>query len=118
MKDSIKRKIRDCVKHLHHHDWLEERAKIKAQIDKLKDGNTIYVHCDSTDCDHCRVSSAELLQASVMHYVRWENYKHEYAEGYTSTSIMSRDQYIDFQPEWRDYAAEAHEDGHPHVIYR
>ena len=66
----------------------------------------IAVYFWSRDCDMAEASYARLLPASVLHYLKAECDLYDNAEGACSMHIMTEADYLDFQPTFRDRAAE------------
>lgn len=97
-------------------DSLKIKARIRASIDRNQVKGTVFVMIDSTDCDHCRSTSITVIQAGVMSFQALENHVYNNAEGATSVCIISPAEAGEFKPSFRDYIAEAHEDGHPHSV--
>lgn len=97
-------------------DSLAAKAQIKRKIDENAVNGTVFVEIDSTDCDHCRSTSITGIKASVMAFNALCDYVYEGAEGSTYITIVSPEEAADFKPSFRDYIAEAYEDGHPYSV--
>lgn len=94
--------------------------KWRERLDWLRwavDPRPVYYVVDSTDCDHARSTSAR--RASCGHqYRKARERTYDDAEGITHIWRVSKAEYQRFEPEHRDLALEAFEDGHPHLIRR
>jgi hypothetical protein len=113
-----KKTLRNWYRMIHntgygHSDSLKIKARIRESIDKNQVNGTVFVMIDSTDCDHCRSTSLTEIKAGVMSFQALENHVYENAEGSTYLSILSPAEAKEFNPSFRDYIAEAYEDGHP-----
>ncbi len=86
--------------------WLPRLARMANPL-------PVYWGVDSRDCDHVRGTSAH-RSSTGWRYLKELDAVYDGAEGPTSTWRMSRKEYEQFRGSWRDYGAEAHEDGHRH----
>jgi len=99
-------------------DLINERAKLKAQLDEVEYNGVIGVCESSMDCDCVKGGSARRRPRLTLieEWKRNEDYYH-YLEGpgsmwYCDPREIKRDE------SWsRDLIMEAFEDGHPHVVY-
>ena len=98
-------------------DALVYKARVARKIEENRVGNELYVYVWSRDCDMCEGSSRYTIPASVLAYEKFCNDQYECAEGPMRINIMSRTEYDEFEPHFRDLALEAFENGHPHVVY-
>ena len=67
---------------------------------------SIAVHIWARDCDQMEVSYVQIMPATVQHYLKAESELHDNAEGPCSMSIMTEQEYNEFQPHRRDRRAE------------
>jgi len=67
---------------------------------------SIAVHIWARDCDQMEVSYTRIIDATVLAYLRAESELHDNAEGPCSMSIMTEQEYNEFQPHRRDRRAE------------
>lgn len=75
----------------------------------------VYFMVDSTDCDHCNVRYVERATCGY-EYLKIREHIFYWAEGPTSVVRVTRKDFKEFESSIRDYAAEAFENGHPHII--
>jgi len=75
----------------------------------------IYIEISETDCDHCRVTYARefFYKQEVQPYL---DDLYDHAEGPIGAWPISRKEYESYQPSFRDFVMEAHEDGHPYSV--
>lgn len=71
--------------------------------------------CWSRDCDMCEGTTRRLVKATVAAIESAMDRDFEWAEGPVRHWLERPS--VDFEPEFRDRAMEAYEDGHPHVIF-
>jgi hypothetical protein len=76
----------------------------------------VYWASSSMDCD-CVRSRWASKAANGWRYIRDIDSLYDHAEGPTSHWRITKRQYEEFESEWRDLGTEAHEDGHPHIVY-
>lgn len=76
----------------------------------------IYVIYGGMDCD-CVSYERSTTCANQADFEEWEDCMYEDAEGPVWARQVSKSEYDKHQPQSRDLALEAHEDGHPHVVY-
>lgn len=83
----------------------------------LRDGKC-YLSRFERDCDMMQSFSVRQCN-SLESAIRYRDSVYEGAEGPCSVRPLTREEYDEAKPceETRDLALEAHEDGHPHVIY-
>ena len=100
-------------------DPLLYRERLAQRIEEVRIPGTreMWVQEWGRDCDMCESSSIRRIPASVLAFERRERRVAEDAEGSWSFYPISPDFAADFTPRRRDLIAEAHEDGHPHVVY-
>ena len=78
--------------------------------------NTIYVVYGGMDCD-CVSFTDKTSFSTLLAYKVWEDRLYEEAEGPVWHHRCSKKAYDEFETESRDLALEAHENGHPWVVY-
>ena len=78
--------------------------------------NTIYVVYGGMDCDCVRFTDKTSF-STLLAYKVWEDRLYEEAEGPMWHHRCSKKAYDEFETESRDLALEAHENGHPWVVY-
>ena len=66
----------------------------------------IAVHIWARDCDQMEVSYTRIIGATVLAFLRAESELHDNAEGPCGMSIMTEQEYNDFEPSQRDRRAE------------
>jgi len=79
-------------------------------LDILAESGGIHVIKWSRDCD-CAESTSRHFFESRAEFEQWENSVYDWAEGPVSVKIVSRDEYEDFEPYFRDRVMEAYENG-------
>ena len=67
---------------------------------------SIAVHIWGRDCDQMEVSYTRIIGATVLAFLRAESELHDNAEGPCGMSIMTEQEYNDFEPSQRDRRAE------------
>jgi hypothetical protein len=99
-------------------DDLAGRARLSERIHSVARDGKVGVFVRSTDCDHCTATSLNIIPASVIRAERFERDVYRWAEGATYISYVDPKEEETFEASFRDGIAEAHEDGHPHVVYQ
>ena len=104
----IKRLLRMAEKHDTSNIALREAiAECKLEDPSyLPSKYSIAVHIWARDCDQMEVSYTRIIDATVLAYLRAESELHDNAEGPCSMSIMTEQEYNEFQPHRRDRRAE------------
>jgi len=100
------------------YDRAEVRSlALNSQIQACSVNGFISVMVDSTDCDMCRGADLSQVHANRADFDSFCDSVYMNAEGRTSISILTPEEAAEFESFHRDYAAEAFEDGHAHVVY-
>lgn len=96
-------------------DPLAGKQKVIDAINKHAVDGKVCVNERFMDCD-CAVGTGwTVIPATWVHYERCVNQIYENAEGPGSTWLSAPENKV--EPEFRDLALEAFENGHPHVVY-
>jgi len=101
-----KRRLRRTIDDRQRPDELVHRAELKVLLAKYQKDGLVAVYRWGRDCDQCESDDAELVPATVMAFTRVERRAYEYAEGPTTVSLMSFEDYDQFVPSFRDRRAE------------
>ena len=117
-KDILKKRVlASNRRHYYINDKLEQRAIIKIGLEKCTENNTVAIFEDGMDCDCVKYSRTYHKKSfSVMEYIRFKNETYESAEGPVSVGYGKPSKHP-IESHSRDLAAEAYENGHPHVVY-
>ena len=70
-----------------------------------------YFESFSRDCDLCESTRRHRFWCYWIGYRKLMSYSHEYTEGPFHFRQISRREYLDFRPHWRDRIGEAFDDG-------
>jgi len=92
----------------------EENKILHARL--KEEGCKVYASIWFRDCDMAEGSYAYEFD-SFEEFKEWEKREYESAEGPMSISLITKEQFDNFQSSSRDLVLEAFEDGHPHVVY-
>ena len=97
---------------------LARKQRLKDEIISSTENNEFALNISSTDCDHYHSVSSFTYNSDMplMEIFKRVEELYEYCEGPTNHWISKPSEKA--QEYSRDYALEAFEDGHPHVIYR
>jgi hypothetical protein len=96
--------------------FINQRAALKARIDRCAVNGKIWVSQAGRDCDGSQYQwRAYQIPATLLDYGKEEMRIYESADGPVSLCIHQADNLP--EPWSRDLALEAYEDGHSHVIY-
>ena len=107
----IKRMFRAQAQFEQRGDWLAKRALIAKDIHDLSFKGKVAVYEWSRDCDMCESDSMTRIPATLTHFRAFERSIYESAEGPVRIELMDNDDFIQFQPQFRDRAMEAYENG-------
>lgn len=115
LSDNQKRALKRAVKE-RNSLWLDKLAMYaedRREIDKYAVDGKVGISWQHIDCDMCRTTGVAVIPANVVHFKTWLTKFYDNAEGPTDWSITKpREQ----APTFRDLIAEAHENGHPHLV--
>ena len=97
---------------------LARKQRLKDEIISSTENNEFALNISSTDCDHYHSVSSYIYNSDtpLMEIFNTIEALYEHCEGPTNHWISKPSEKA--QDYSRDYALEAFEDGHPHVIYR
>jgi len=95
-------------------DPLVEKMEISTIIRKFEKDGKVRISDRFHDCDHAVSTCTRLVQATLVHVIAHMDDLYSNAEGCGSAWIHSPDDTCD--PDFRDLALEAFEDGHAHSI--
>lgn len=95
-------------------DPLVEKMEIALIIRKFQKDGKVRISDRFHDCDHAVSTCTRLVPATLVHVIATMDDLYSNAEGCGSAWIHSPDDTCD--PEFRDLALEAFEDGHAHAI--
>lgn len=112
---ALKEKIRHMLQSSDQ-DPLLARARLHDHIQGLAEDGRVGVITTSTDCDHCTTSHGAVVSAHALTLEKLEREALEWAEGPTSFRLVRPSFLDDFEPQFRDRIAEAHENGRPHCV--
>jgi len=100
------------------HDPLAYRAELASHIAECtNDWGYVGIVSSGRDCDHVySLTAREYKGMTVVKFCQMEDEMYRWAEGPCSMSICHVEDMP--EPEYRDYIAEAHEDGHPWSVAR
>ncbi len=104
VKRACRRIVRDSL--WDHRDPLTDRAEIKKQLDERGENGQVAIAVWSRDCDLAEGTSMHIIAANVPAFIVFEQNIHENAEGPVSITILTPEEAIDFEPTFRDRAAE------------
>ena len=95
---------------------INDRARIAAEISRVQIGGKVGLVRMGMDCDCTRYLRASIIDVPALFQFQVEQFKHEeWLDGPESTGFCCP---LDLPESFsRDLAAEAFEDGHPHVVY-
>ena len=96
----------------------EEREILRRRLEEVAVDGQVWVYRRSMDCD-CAVSEyVTRWPADLEGYVAAFEAVQDWAEGPETVAIITAAEAEEFGPRRsRDLALEAHENGHPHVVY-
>ncbi len=98
-------------------DYLAKREAEAMRIAALAEDGKIAIMVSGMDADCVKYSGrATVVPATFMHVRQYIDREYEYAEGVMSFSTQ-RPSKANVKWQSRDLAMEAHENGHPHVVY-
>ena len=99
-------------------DALKRRQELSELIASKEQQGLVAIVYGGRDCDMVQWDNrVAVVPATVTFIERWVDIYMEAAEGPQWWSIDSLSEVRDLEPSRRDLALEAHEDGHPHVVY-
>lgn len=99
-------------------DSLADRAALAGEIEHKASGGKVAMVESGMDCDCVQYSGRiRMVQAIVSAYVHAVNRAYADAEGPISIYMATPAEARAIRYSSRDLAAEAHEDGHPGVVY-
>ena len=119
-----RKKLRETVLKVHGYnifkdkvDPLEQRASLKAELEDCTENNIIAIFENGMDCDCVKYSRTYHKKAlGVMEYIKYRNDTQDWADGPVSVGYGKPSEHP-IESYSRDLAAEAYENGHPHVVY-
>ena len=122
MNKRIKKKIKTIAKRMitnRRNDRLKRREELAATIsEKASNRSHVAIVYGGRDCDMVQWrDEVALVPATVSHVEKWTDEYMAAAEGPQWWRVASTIEAALLRPSKRDLIAEAHEDGHPHVIY-
>tara|TARA_Y100000004_G_scaffold177603_1_gene219358 strand:+ start:1678 stop:2049 length:372 start_codon:yes stop_codon:yes gene_type:complete len=122
MNKRIKKKIKTLAKQMitnRRNDRLKRREELAATIsEKASYRSHVAIVYGGRDCDMVQWrDEVALVPATVSHVEQWTDKYMAGAEGPQWWRVASTIEAALLRPSKRDLIAEAHEDGHPHVIY-
>jgi len=91
------------------------RMHLHQAIKACDEQGKVAVIVTSRDCDMCEGTSRSLIAANVHAYDKFVNRQLDTAEGPMHFHLQAPSDSFEYR--FRDLAAEAFEDGHPHVVY-
>ena len=98
-------------------DLLEQRANLKIGLENCTENNIVAIFEDGMDCDCVKYSRTYHKKAlSVMEYIKFKNNTYAWADGPVSVGYGKPSKHP-VESHSKDLAAEAYENGHPHVVY-
>jgi hypothetical protein len=122
VKRAFRRGMRDLIEERGPRNYraavCDENARLRAILnDNQRDGKIGFVR-SGMDCDCTKYYSERVMDgfSSVAAFKKWRSDYHDSLEGPDHSYFVSPDK-ITPQSHTRDLAAEAFEDGHPHVVY-
>jgi len=99
------------------HYVINSRASVMAEMDKAEQDGLVCLFAGGSDCDHVYSHAATTMpRPGAVKACQLIDREFEQAEGPTFAHFIKPDE----APEdngWRDYIAEAHEDGHPYSVH-
>lgn len=99
-------------------DPLAERERRINEINACIEDGKIAQYKNGMDCDCVKFSSCRIITAIAAGLiVRYEDDSYKWADGPLNVSYGKPSEVKEEYSESRDLIAEAHEDGHPHVVY-
>lgn len=112
----LARIVRD-TQHMRPDDHLAQRARLAARIARFAEGGQVAIVAGGRDCDGVVYEGhVSLIPASVVAYERHVDRALEWADGPMHFDIELPSVAEHVEPYSRDLGAEAHENGHPHVL--
>jgi hypothetical protein len=100
------------------HRTLSDRPRMKGIIQQYEEDGKIAIVYGGMDCDGCKWDGCvDIVPAQLVHVESWISHYYEWAEGYQWHDFAKPSQAKHLEESHRDLAMEAHEDGHPHVLY-
>jgi hypothetical protein len=99
------------------HYAINERAEVKEQLDANTVEGKVCFFAGGSDCDHVYSHHGRIMdRPTLTKAVKMIEQEYECAEGPTFARFIKPQDAPD-DDGFRDYIAEAYEDGHPHVVY-
>ena len=99
-------------------DYLAKRVELLETIAAKSEGGKVAIVHGFMDCDGGRVDNlVTILPATVVAVEAFRNKSLEYAEGPVWMNLDKPSDTEEIETSRRDLAAEAHENGHPHVLH-
>ena len=77
---------------------------------------TVYFYESGMDCDGVSSGSGSKYK-NIFEAEKSQEHAYEWADGPLYFSRMTKQEYLESKPHYRDHGMEAHEDGHPHNIH-
>lgn len=94
-------------------DQYDDKLAIQESIQKHQKDGMVRISDRFMDCDHAVSTCTRLVPATIVHIIRFLDDIYNNAEGPGNAWIHFPDDTCD--PDFRDLALEAFEDGHPHI---
>lgn len=110
VSNPIPRKYRNKVRN----EYYTAKHHITRQLSRLDRRTQYYINW-GRDCDGCE-STRAVKFSSAYDALESIDASYEWADGPETWDKVTKEEYEEFQPSFRDLGMEAYENGHPHVL--
>lgn len=115
IKNDRNRALKNLVK-VQNAPWIDKLSMHQDDlktIEKYQRNGKVGIAWSTTDCDMCQSTGVSVIPATITHFRSKLNKLLDAAEGPVDWSITYPKEQ---KPTFRDLIAEAHENGHPHIV--